>query len=157
MKQLIIVLCLLLAGCSSDLSNIDAQKKTTMQDVQQINKVQWTAEAVPAKPKIVVKQVDDQKLATLDRKGMVDLINLYQAGKDRTEERNALLETLNLTIDERNKLLRLAQAEEVRANGYSEDLAAERKARIEDQKSANLQLWFTRIAAAVGIGLSLSL
>ncbi|QYW03380.1 hypothetical protein pEaSNUABM34_00078 [Erwinia phage pEa_SNUABM_34] len=155
MKTIIVLLCLILCGCSSNLSNIDAQKKTTMQDVQQINKVQWEAEKVPAKPQIVLKQVDDQKLATLDKKGMVDLINLYKAGKDRTEERNKLLETLNLTIDERNKLLRLAQAEEVRANGYSEDLAAERKARIEDQKSANMQIWFTRIVAAIGIGLAL--
>ncbi|QYW04404.1 hypothetical protein pEaSNUABM14_00079 [Erwinia phage pEa_SNUABM_14] len=155
MKTIIMLLCLILCGCSSNLSNIDAQKKTTMQDVQQINKVQWEAEKVPAKPQIVLKQVDDQKLATLDKKGMVDLINLYKAGKDRTEERNKLLETLNLTIDERNKLLRLAQAEEVRANGYSEDLAAERKARIEDQKSANMQIWFTRIVAAIGIGLAL--
>ncbi|QYW03039.1 hypothetical protein pEaSNUABM13_00080 [Erwinia phage pEa_SNUABM_13] len=155
MKTIIVLLCLILCGCSSNLSNIDAQKKTTMQDVQQINKVQWESEKVPAKPQIVLKQVDDQKLATLDKKGMVDLINLYKAGKDRTEERNKLLETLNLTIDERNKLLRLAQAEEVRANGYSEDLAAERKARIEDQKSANMQIWFTRIVAAIGIGLAL--
>ncbi|QZE56611.1 lipoprotein [Erwinia phage pEa_SNUABM_32] len=154
MKIITLLLCLLVCGCSS-LSSIDAQKKTTMQDIQQINHVEWQKESVPAKPSVVVKVVDDKKVAVLDNKGMVDLINLYQAGKERTEERNKLLDVLNLTIDERNKLLRLAQAEEVRANGLSDDLAAERKARIEDQKSADFQLWLTRIAAAIGIGLAL--
>lgn len=154
MKIITLLLCLLVTGCSS-LSGIDAAKKTTMQDIQQINKVGWEKEAVPAKPTVTIKVVEDKKVAVLDNKGMVDLINLYQAGKDRTEERNKLLDVLNLTIDERNKLLRLAQAEEVRANGLSDDLAAERKARIEDQKSADFQLWLTRIAAAIGIGLAL--
>lgn len=154
MKIITLLLCLLVTGCSS-LSNIDATKKTTMQDIQQINKVEWEKEPTPAKPKVVLKEVDGKKVAVLDNKGMVDLINLYKAGKERTEERNKLLDVLNLTIDERNKLLRLAQAEEVRANGLSDDLVAERKARIEDQKSANFQLWLTRIAAAIGIGLAL--
>lgn len=154
MKIIVLVLSLFLVGCSG-LSNIDAQKKTTMQDVQQINKVEWEKEPVPAKPTVAVKEIDKQKVAVLDKKGMVDLITLYQSAKDRTEERNKLLDVLNLTVDERNKLLRLAQAEEVRANGLSEDLVAERKARIEDQKSADFQLWLTRIAAAIGIGLAL--
>ncbi|ARW58715.1 lipoprotein [Erwinia phage vB_EamM_Y3] len=154
MKIIVLVLSLFLVGCSG-LSNIDAQKKTTMQDVQQINKVEWDKEPVPAKPTVTVKEIDKQKVAVLDKKGMVDLITLYQSAKDRTEERNKLLDVLNLTVDERNKLLRLAQAEEVRANGLSEDLVAERKARIEDQKSADFQLWLTRIAAAIGIGLAL--
>lgn len=154
MKIITLLLCLLVCGCSS-LSSIDAQKKTTMQDIQQINRVEWEKESVPAKPSVTQKVVDDKKVAVLDNKGMVDLINLYKAGKERTEERNKLLDVLNLTIDERNKLLRLAQAEEVRANGLSDDLAAERKARIEDQKSADFQLWLTRIAAAIGIGLAL--
>lgn len=154
MRIITLLLCLLVTGCSS-LSNIEPQRKTTMQDVQQINKVEWEPEAVPAKPQIVLKEIDDKKLATLDNKGMVDLINLYKSAKDRTEERNKLIDVLNLTIDERNKLLRLAQAEEQRANGLSEDLVAERKARIEDQKRADLQLWLTRIAAAIGIGLAL--
>lgn len=154
MKIITLFLCLLATGCSS-LSNIDAAKKTTMQDIQQINKVEWEKESTPAKPSVIQKTVDGKKAAVLDNKGMVDLINLYRAGKERTEERNKLLDVLNLTIDERNKLLRLAQAEEVRANGLSDDLAAERKARIEDQKSADFQLWLTRIAAAIGIGLAL--
>lgn len=154
MRIITLLLCLLVTGCSS-LSNIEPQRKTTMQDVQQINKVEWSPEAVPAKPQIVLKEIDDKKLATLDNKGMVDLINLYKSAKDRTEERNKLIDVLNLTIDERNKLLRLAQAEEQRANGLSEDLVAERKARIEDQKRADFQLWMTRIAAAIGIGLAL--
>lgn len=155
MRIITLLLCLLVCGCTSSLNKIDAQPKTTMQDIQQINKVQWSKEDVPAKPKVVVKEVDNQKVAVLDRKGMVDLINLYQAGKERTDERNKLIDVLNLTIDERNKLLRLAQAEEVRANGLSEDLAAERAARIEDQKSADFQLWLTRFVAAIGIGLAL--
>lgn len=154
MKIITLLLCLLVTGCSS-LSGIEPIKKTTMQDIQQINRVEWEKEAVPAKPQVVVKVVDDKKVAVLDNKGMVDLINLYESGKTLTEERNKLLDVLNLTIDERNKLLRLAQAEEVRANGLSDDLAAERKARIEDQKSADFQLWLTRIAAAIGIGLAL--
>lgn len=154
MKIITLLLCLLVTGCSS-LSNIDATQKTTMQDIQQINKVEWEKEPTPAKPSVTQKTVDGKKAAVLDNKGMVDLINLYRAGKERTEERNKLLDVLNLTIDERNKLLRLAQAEEVRANGLSDDLVAERKARIEDQKSADFQLWLTRIAAAIGIGLAL--
>lgn len=154
MKIIALLLCLLVCGCSN-LNGIDAKPKTTMQDIQQVNRVQWTDEEVPAKPTLIIKEVNDQKLVTLDKKGMVELINLYQAGKERTEERNKLLDVLNLTIDERNKLLRLAQAEEQRANGLSQDLAAERAARIEDQKQADLQLWMTRIAAAIGIGLAL--
>ena len=154
MKIIALLLCLLVCGCSN-LKGIDAKSKTTMQDIQQVNRVQWTDEEVPVKPTLIIKEVNDQKLATLDRKGMVELINLYQASKERTEERNKLLDVLNLTIDERNKLLRLAQAEEQRANGLSHDLAAERAARIEDQKQADFQLWMTRIAAAIGIGLAL--
>lgn len=154
MKIIVLLLSLMLVGCSS-LSGIDAQKKTSMQDIQMINKVQWEHATVPQKPKVVVKQVDDQKVAVLDKKGMVDLIGLYNSAKDRTAETNKLLDVLNLTIDERNKLLRLAQAEEQRANGLSEDLAQERAARIEDQKEADRQLWLTRIVAAIGIGLAL--
>ncbi|QZE59317.1 lipoprotein [Erwinia phage pEa_SNUABM_2] len=154
MRIITLLLLFLVSGCSS-LSGISEQHKTTMQDIQQINRVEWTPEKVPAKPTVKIKVIDEQKVAVLDKKGMVDLINLYKAGEDRTEERNKLIDVLNLTIDERNKLLRLAQAEEVRANGLSEDLVAERKARIEDQKAADLQLWITRIAAAIGIGLAL--
>lgn len=152
--KIIVLLCMLLVGCSN-LSSIEAQKKTTMQDVQQINKVEWEKTSPLPKPQIIVKKIDDQKVPTLDKKGMVDLIALYDGGTVSVNERNKLLDVLNLTIDERNKLLRLAQAEEVRANGIAEDLAAERKARIEDQKSAEFQLWLTRIAAAIGIGLAL--
>lgn len=153
-KIIVLFVSIMLCGCSS-LGGIKVQKKTTMQDIQQINKVEWEHAQVPEKPQLTVKEIEGKKVVTLDKKGMVDLINLYQAGKDRTEERNKLLDVLNLTIDERNKLLRLAQAEEGRANGLSQDLAAEREARIEDQKSADFQLWLTRIAAAIGIGLAL--
>ena len=155
MRILIAVLCLFLAGCSSDLSQLKAQPKTTIQDIPQINKLVWEKREVPAKPEVTLQDVDGQRVAVLKTKGMSDLYALYKSDKETVAERNKLIDVLNATVDERNKLLGVAQAEELRSNGLAQDLQTERENRIRDQEQANRELWFTRIGAGVLLGVGL--
>ncbi len=154
MKKLILLCAFVLCGCSG-LNNIPDQQKTTMQQIPRVEKLTWEKVEVPAKPEVTVKVFEGKKLATLDNKGMADLIKLYSAAKNRTDETNQLIVVLNKTIDERNKLLELAQAEELRSNGLAKDLTAEREARIREQKAADLQLTITRLIAIVAVGFAL--
>lgn len=154
MKILILLCAFVLCGCSG-LGSIPDQQKTTMQQIPRVERLTWEKVEVPAKPEVTVKVFEGKKLATLDNKGMADLIKLYSAAKNRTDETNQLIVVLNKTIDERNKLLELAQAEELRSNGLAKDLTAEREARIREQKAADLQLTITRLIAIVAVGFAL--
>lgn len=155
MRILMVLLCLLLAGCGSDLSQIKAQPKTTIQGIPEINKLEWEKREVPAKPQVTIQQVDDERVAVLKRQGMEDLYQLYKSDKETVDERNKLIDVLNATIDERNKLLDLAKSEELRSNGLAQDLETERQNRIKDQEQANREIWFTRIGAGVLLGVGL--
>lgn len=154
-RLLVILLCLFVSGCSSNLDKIKDQQKTTIQDVPQVNKLVWEKRVVPTKPAVTIQEIDSERVAVLKKKSMEDLYVLYKSDKETVDERNKLIDVLNATIDERNKLLDLAKSEELRSNGLSKDLATERDNRIKDQESANREIWFTRIGAGVLLGLSI--
>ncbi|AXG67442.1 putative membrane protein [Dickeya phage vB_DsoM_JA33] len=155
MKKLILLVAFLLVGCGVNLNKIPEQEKTSIQQIPRVENLTWEKVEVPPKPEITVKKFEDKKLATLDNKGMADLIKLYSGAKNRTEEVNSLVVVLNKTIDERNKLLDLAKSEELRSNALAKDLSAEREARIADQKAADLQLTITRLIALIAIGFAI--
>lgn len=154
MRKIILLLAFVLVGCSG-LDRIPEQPKTSIQSIPRVESLTWEKAVVPAKPEITVKVVEDRKVAVLDNKGMADLIRLYSSAKERTGEVNSLIDVLNRTIDERNKLLDLAKAEELRSNGLAKDLSAEREARINEQKAADLQITITRVIALIAIGFAL--
>lgn len=154
MRKIILLLAFVLAGCSG-LDRIPEQPKTSIQSIPRVESLTWEKVAVPAKPEITVKVVEDKKVAVLDNKGMADLITLYRSSQKRTDEVNTLVDVLNKTIEERNKLLDLAKAEELRSNGLAKDLSAEREARINEQKAADLQITITRVIALIAIGFAL--
>lgn len=149
-----LLLILLLTGCSS-LSSIPEQNKNSIQDIPKVEKLTWERVEVPAKPAIQVQTIEDKRYATLDKQGMTDLIKLYSGAKDRTEEVNSLVQVLNKNIEERNRLLELAKAEELRSNALAKDLSNEREERIREQRSNSLQLTITRIVALVAMGFAL--
>ncbi|AXG66797.1 lipoprotein [Dickeya phage vB_DsoM_JA29] len=155
MKKLILLVAFLLVGCGVNLNKIPEQEKTSIQQIPRVENLTWEKVEVPPKPEITVKVFEGKKLATLDNKGMADLIKLYSGAKNRTEEVNSLVVVLNKTIDERNKLLDLAKSEELRSNALAKDLSAERDARIREQKAADLQLTITRLVALIAIGVAL--
>lgn len=154
MRKIILLLAFVLAGCSG-LDRIPEQPKTSIQSIPRVESLTWEKVSVPAKPEITVKVVEDKKVAVLDNKGMADLITLYRSSQKRTDEVNTLVDVLNKTIEERNKLLDLAKAEELRSNGLAKDLSAEREARINEQKAADLQITITRVIALIAIGFAL--
>ncbi|AQT28549.1 putative membrane protein [Erwinia phage vB_EamM_Yoloswag] len=156
MRTIVVLMCLLLlTACSSNLEQRPAQTKATIQAIPQVTKLTWEARTVPAKPAVEIKEVDTERVAVLDKQGMIDLYNLYKSDKETVDERNKLIDVLNATIDERNKLLDVAKSEELRSNGLAQDLETERKNRIADQEQANRELWFTRIGAGVLLGVGL--
>lgn len=155
MKKIFLLVAFLLVGCGSNLERIPDNSKTAIQQIPRVENLTWEKIEAPVKPEITVRKIDDKKYATLDNKGMADLIKLYSGAKNRTEEVNQLIVVLNRTIDERNKLLDLAKAEELRSNGLAKDLAEEREARIREQKASDLQLTITRLIAMVAIGFAL--
>lgn len=154
MRKIILLLAFVLVGCSG-LDRIPEQPKTSIQSIPRVESLTWEKVSVPAKPEITVKVVEDKKVAVLDNKGMADLITLYRSSQKRTDEVNTLIDVLNKTIEERNKLLDLAKAEELRSNGLAKDLSAEREARINEQKAADLQITITRVIALIAIGFAL--
>jgi PBP1b-binding outer membrane lipoprotein LpoB len=154
MRKIILLLAFVLVGCSG-LDRIPEQPKTSIQSIPRVESLTWEKVSVPAKPEITVKVVEDKKVAVLDNKGMADLITLYRSSQKRTDEVNTLVDVLNKTIEERNKLLDLAKAEELRSNGLAKDLSAEREARINEQKAADLQITITRVIALIAIGFAL--
>lgn len=154
MKKIILLVAFVLVGCSG-LKEIPNQSKASIQQIPRIESLTWEKVVVPAKPEIALKEIGEKKVAVLDNKGMADLIKLYSSAKDRTAEVNSLVDVLNRTIDERNKLLDLAKAEELRSNGLAKDLSAEREARISEQRAADLQLTITRVIALIAVGFAL--
>lgn len=154
MRKIILLLAFVLVGCNS-LPEIPDSSKTSIQQIPRVESLTWEKVEVPAKPQITVKVVEEKKVAVLDNKGMADLIKLYKGAQTRTEEVNSLIAVLNRTIDERNKLLELAKAEELRSNGLAKDLSAEREARIHEQRAADLQITITRVIALIAVGFAL--
>lgn len=154
MRKIILLLAFVLVGCNS-LPEIPDSSKTSIQSIPRVESLTWEKVDVPAKPKITLKEIEEKKVAVLDNKGMADLIKLYSSAKDRTSEVNSLVAVLNRTIDERNKLLDLAKAEELRSNALAKDLSAEREARINEQKAADLQITITRVIALIAVGFAL--
>lgn len=154
MRKIILLLAFVLVGCNS-LPEIPDSSKTSIQSIPRVESLTWEKVDVPAKPKITLKEIEDKKVAVLDNKGMADLIKLYSSAKDRTSEVNSLVAVLNRTIDERNKLLDLAKAEELRSNALAKDLSAEREARINEQRAADLQITITRVIALIAVGFAL--
>ena len=154
-KIILLFVAFLLVGCGSSLEKIPDNSKSSIQQIPRVENLTWEQSEGPAKPEIDVRKIDDKKYATLDNKGMSDLIKLYSSAKNRTEETNQLIVVLNRTIDERNKLLDLAKAEELRSNGLAKDLSEEREARIREQRASDLQLTITRLIAMVAIGFAL--
>jgi len=154
MRKIILLLAFVLVGCNS-LPEIPDSSKTSIQSIPRVESLTWEKVDVPAKPKITLKEIEEKKVAVLDNKGMADLIKLYSSAKDRTSEVNSLVAVLNRTIDERNKLLDLAKAEELRSNALAKDLSAEREARINEQRAADLQITITRVIALIAVGFAL--
>lgn len=154
MRKIILLLAFVLVGCNS-LPEIPDSSKTSIQSIPRVESLTWEKVEVPAKPEVTVKVVGDKKVAVLDNKGMADLITLYRSSKKRTDEVNTLVDVLNKTIEERNKLLDLAKAEELRSNALAKDLSAEREARINEQKAADLQITITRVIALIAVGFAL--
>ena len=146
--NIILMLLLLLGGCASQ--STPHQPQNQIADIKALPQVDSVLRQVPDKPAVTIAGNSVQ----LDKRGMVDLVNLYKGAKDVTAERNQLVLGLNKVIDERNQLLRVAKLEEVRSNDLSKQLDAEIEGRNQDRFWKDLELNITRAALVlVAVGL----
>ena len=146
--NIILMLLLLLGGCAYQ--PLTHQPQNQIADIKPLPQVDSVLRQVPDKPAVTI--IGDG--VQLDRRGMVDLVNLYKGAKDITNERNQLVVGLNRVIDERNQLLRVAKLEEGRANDLSKQLDAEIDGRTQDRFWKDLELNITRAALVlIAVGL----
>lgn len=148
MKNILLIL-LLAVGCSTN-QKPEYVTSTNIANIAQVPNLPYSQKPIPPKPQITL--VGDK--VELDKRGLVDLVNLYKEAKTNTNERNDLLKAVNKVIDERNQLLTVAKAEEARANGLGKQLQVEQADHESDNLRNSIELNITRAAFAIlAIGL----
>lgn len=151
----IVLLCLLLVGCQAPIKTYGPARTEVAQltDIPSISKP-----TLPniVKPKVEIAQVNGEQKVVLDKKGMIDLIGLYQSATISQNQVHVVVDTANQIIAERNALLVLAKQEEVRANDNQRKYDEEKNAHADDQFWNSIELNLTRIAA-LGLAITMGL
>lgn len=130
----VVLAFLALTGCSS-IERIQPDIRQNLSEISKVHSVVYKPHSIVPKPVVVY----DEQWAKLDEKEFNKLFVLYSTHKTRTADFNQLLSISNKQTVERNNLLQLAQDEERRANALSVALAAERNARIQEQRKADVK------------------
>lgn len=139
-----------LTGCST-VPQPGPEPRTSITQIPDMKLLQVPKVEPAAKPKLEIREVEGVKVPTLGKEGMAQLIDLYKHDGYATGTANSAMEVANAAINERNRLLALAKAEEAEGNRLRAELHNEKEARKDERMWGNVELNATRALLLISI------
>lgn len=155
----VIVVCVLIlvaaamSACSTQ--QVVPEKRTQIAQITRLTDITVAPLQRAQKPELVVREIDGQKVPTLNKAGMQQLITLYKSEGHAVEVANSALDVAKSAVDERNRLLALAQAEEELGNALRKQLAETQNAYEKEKLYTEIELNATRLIAVLALALAL--
>lgn len=155
----VIVVCVLIlvaaamSACSTQ--QVVPEKRTQIAQITRLTDITVAPLKRAQKPELVVREIDGQKVPTLNKAGMQQLITLYKSEGHAVEVANSALDVAKSAVDERNRLLALAQAEEELGNALRKQLAETQNAYEKEKLYTEIELNATRLIAVLALALAL--
>lgn len=156
MRHLLLLALLILAMSMGGCAAITPTEAPVSNEVSKLKPIEPLKDVKPAElgavPQArIIYTASNEKLYAYDRAGAEQIMKLRNAALVNTELANALLETNQAQVDERNAIYRLALLEQQRAN-----FMAERWAVTQDQldkERVNYQIMDISYKILIGLGL----
>ena len=146
-------LLVLLVGCSAQVH--EPQIRNTIAQIPVMEQVTSERLERAAKPELQIVVQNGTRVPQLDANGMRQLIDLYKSDGHAVQVANSALDTASRAVEERNRLLALAQAEEELGNALRKQLATEQNDREREKLAASIELNATRVIAVLAMILAL--
>lgn len=144
------VLGSLLSGCST-VQQPEPTQRTEIAQIPDMKQVEIPKLEPAIKPNLIVTKTVEGTVVTLDQKGMRQLIDLYKHDGYATATSNATVDVARAAINERNRLLALAKAEEVEGNRLRAELHNVKEARESERTWGSIELNATRALLLLSI------
>lgn len=146
-----VLLCAVaLVGCSV-VPDPAPEPRTSISQIPDMKQVQVPIIERAAKPKLEVREIEGEQVPTLGREGMTQLIDLYKHDGYAVSTANAAVEVARSAVNERNRLLALAKAEEAESNRLRSELHVEKEARKDERMWNGVELNATRALLLISI------
>lgn len=130
-------------GCSST-PQPEPAARTAIAQIPDMKQVEIPKLDPAVKPKLTITKSPEGTTVTVDELGMRQLIDLYKHDGYATSTANATVEVARAAINERNRLLALAKAEELEGNRLRAELHATEEARARERIWNSIELNATR-------------
>lgn len=132
-----------LAGCASA-PQPEPVARTAIAQIPDMKQVEIPKLEPAIKPKLIITKTQEGTTVTVDEMGMRQLIDLYKHDGYATSTANATVDVARAAINERNRLLALAKAEELEGNRLRAELHATEEARVSERTWGSIELNATR-------------
>lgn len=139
-----------LAGCASAPSQ-QPEARTAIAQIPDMKQVEIPKLEPAIKPKLVVTKTQEGTTVTVDEVGMRQLIDLYKHDGYATSTANATVDVARAAINERNRLLALAKAEELEGNRLRAELHEVKEAGDKERTWSSIELNATRALLLLSI------
>lgn len=149
----LILVAAAMSACSTQ--QVVPEKRTQIAQITRLSDITVAPLQRSQKPELVVREIDGQKVPTLSKAGMQQLITLYKSEGHAIEVANSALDVAKSAVDERNRLLALAQAEEELGNALRKQLAETQNAHEKEKLYTEIELDATRLIAVLALALAL--
>ena len=155
----IIVMCIMLlvvaalSACSTQ--TVVPVQRNQIKQIARLDPVTVEPITRSSKPELIVREIDGQKIPTLSKTGMQQLITLYKNEGHAVTVANSALEVAKSAVEERNRLLALAQAEEELGNALRKQLADTQNAYEKEKIYTEIELNATRLIAVLAMALAI--
>lgn len=155
----IVVMCVVLIAVAAlsacSVKQEVPEQRTQIAQISRIEPVSLPQLERSAKPTLVIKEIDGQKVPTLDKVGMQQLITLYKSEGHAIEVANSAVAVAKSAVEERNRLLAIAQAEEELGNALRKQLSDTTNAYEKEKLYTEIELNATRLIAILAMALAI--
>lgn len=139
-----------LAGCATAPAP-QPEARTAIAQIPDMKQVEIPKLEPAIKPKLVVTKTQEGTTVTIDELGMRQLIDLYKHDGYATSTANATVDVARAAINERNRLLSLAKAEELEGNRLRAELHDVKEAGDKERTWSSIELNATRALLLLSI------
>jgi hypothetical protein len=138
MKIALIALALTLTGCA--LPQVQTEPSDRYSKLEPATRLDVAPVPLPVTDKLQIKQVDGTAYAVLDSVGVQRLSAYEAAAKQNTEALQLLINAHNGLVDQRNVMLQTLNLEEDRANFFQQRYAETENARRQQYQEFSTEL-----------------
>lgn len=139
-----------LIGCASA-PTPQPEARTSIAQIPDMKQVEIPKLEPAIKPKLVITKTQEGTTVTVDEMGMRQLIDLYKHDGYATSTANATVDVARAAINERNRLLALAKAEELEGNRLRAELHEVKEAGDKERTWSSIELNATRALLLLSI------